>query len=555
MTMNDLSAKLIDQNVEHPEQLAQQAFTLQQAGARLLCMTASDERDRGAGQGFCLHTFWLKDGQVAYLHCALGSDDSNLTYPSLTPQVTAAYWYEREIYDLFGIEAVGHPDPSRLVVHDDWPAEVFPMRKDYQGPLPERMGATQCEHFEKAEHTGPVKHAEHAGPANYADQPDGLVRIPVGPVHAGIIEPGHFHFTAVGEEVFALAPQFSYVHRGLEKAAEGRTPAATLPLAERVCGVCTVAHSWSFCSAVEQLAGAVVPERAELIRVILGELERLHNHVGDIGNICAGAGLSVANNHGLYLRERLMRLNGILFGHRFLRGCIVPGGVRADLDTGMLDRTIAELEYVVQEAADLAAECVEHDIFRNRMTGTGVLERDLALQLGVTGVAARASGIARDVRADMPYGAYAWNASGASGAPGEPGESGAPHAHLERLPFTIQTEQTGDVKARFLMRAREIKVSLAIIRTAFDQLRPGAIQEPVGAISRAGIALGATESARGENIHLLIVDEQGIIRRWFVRSASYTNWPAVALAVPGNIVPDFPIINKSFELCYACLDR
>ncbi|HBL67311.1 MAG TPA: NADH-quinone oxidoreductase subunit F [Firmicutes bacterium] len=533
--MNDnFSVKMIDQSAEHPEQLAQQACALQRAGARLLCMTASDERDREPELGFCLHTFWLKDGQVTYLHCALGSD-SDLAYPSLTPQVTAAYWYEREIYDLFGIKAVGHPNPSRLVVHDDWPAEIYPMRKDYQGPLPERVGQKlHAAPAQGGQPQGSQPNGRHSEDEHTDLPPDGLVRIPVGPVHAGIIEPGHFHFTAVGEEVFALEPQFSYVHRGLEKAAEGRTPTAALALAERVCGVCTVAHSWSFCQAVEQLAGAVVPERAELIRVILGELERLHNHVGDIGNICAGAGLAVANNHGLYLRERLMRLNETLFGHRFLRGCIVPGGVCTDLDSRMLDRTIAELEYVVQEAAALAAECVEHDIFRNRMTGTGVLERDLAAKLGVTGVAARASGVARDTRADLAYGGY---------------------ARYERLPFAIQTEQTGDVKARFLVRTREIEISLAIIREAFEMLQPGAIQEPVGPISKAGIALGATESARGENIHLLMVDEHGTIRRWFVRSASYTNWPAVALAVPGNIVPDFPIINKSFELCYACLDR
>lgn len=503
---------MINQAVEHPEQLPQHACTLQQEGARLLCMTASDERDRGFGLGFCIHTFWLKDGQVTHLHCALGSD---LAYPSLTPQVTAAFWYEREIHDLFGIKAVGHPDLSRFVVHADWPAGVFPMRRDYQGPLPERVSEAHSQYV-------------------HSELPDGLVRIPVGPVHAGIIEPGHFHFTAVGEEVFALSPQFSFVHRGLEKAAEGRTPIAALALAERVCGVCTVSHSWSFCQTVEQLAGIAVPNRAELIRVILGELERLHNHVGDIGNICAGAGLTLANSHGLYLRERLMRLNEALFGHRFLRGCIVPGGVRQDLDSQMLDQTVAELEYVVQEAASLAGDCVEHDIFRNRMSGTGVLEREIAFKLGVTGVAARASGIARDTRADLPYGGY---------------------ARHNQLPFAVQIGQAGDVQARFLMRVAEIKISLDIIREAFNMLQPGAIQEPVGVLSQAGIALGATESARGENIHLLIVDENGIIRRWFVRSASYTNWPAVALAVPGNIVPDFPIINKSFELCYACLDR
>lgn len=495
--------KMTEQVAAHPEDFMKRGAALQNEGARLMAMTASDDRDTGTG--FRLHSFWALPGRVVYLYGDLGESSA---YPSLTPNMTAAYWYEREIRDLFGLEPVGHPDPRPLVVHDDWPAGVFPMRRDYRGPLPERAALPQPTAWEP-----------------------GPVGIPVGPVHAGIIEPGHFRFSAVGEQVLALSPRFSFVHRGLEKAAEGQRPDEALRLAERVCGVCTVSHSWSFCQAVEELAGVAVPPRAAVIRVILSELERLHNHVGDIGNICAGAGLALGNSHGLYLRERLMRLNESLTGHRFLRGCIVPGGVRYDLEIDRLGWALKELEQVVHETQELVQDCLHHDIFRDRMTGTGILTSANVLELGVVGVAARASGISRDARAEMHYGEYS------------------------RMPFEMQIEQDGDVRARFLVRSRETAVSLAIIREAASILRPGEIHTQVGVLAAERAGIGVTESARGENVHVVLPDADGTIRRWFVRSASYTNWPAVALAVPGNIVPDFPLINKSFELCYACLDR
>lgn len=495
--------KVTEQIASGPEDFTRSGSALPSAGARLMAMTASDDRDTGAG--FRLHSFWAFPGRVVYLHGSLGDAAE---YPSLTPAVTAAYWYEREIRDLFGITPIGHPDLRPLVVHDDWPAEVFPMRRDYRGPLPER--------------------AELPSPPAWEPGPVG---VPVGPVHAGIIEPGHFRFTAVGEQVLALSPRFSYVHRGLEKAAEGRSPDEALVLAERVCGVCTVSHSWSFCQAVEALAGVSVPPRAAAIRVILSELERLHNHVGDIGNMCAGAGLALGNSHGLYLRERLMRLNESLTGHRFLRGCIIPGGVRFDLASDRLEWALNELEAVVRETHELVRDCLQHDIFRDRLVGTGTLTSKDVLGLGVVGVAARASGICRDVRAEMPDTAY------------------------NRMPFEIQIEHDGDVRARFLVRSREIAISLEIIREAVSILRPGEICTMVGALAAGSAGIGVTESARGENVHVVLPNTDGTIRRWFVRSASYTNWPAVALAVPGNIVPDFPLINKSFELCYACLDR
>lgn len=493
--------------VVDPSDLPQAAAELGRAGARLMAMFAADER-RVDGR-FRLYTVWSAQGRPAILASPISAGSP--WYPALTPTLPAAHWYEREIHDLFGIEPVGHPNPGPLVLHDDWPRGVYPLRKDFTGPMPPREAGAASVSLDGV--TG-----------------SGIVGIPVGPVHAGIIEPGHFRFHALGEQVFDLKPRLSYVHRGLEKAAEGRTFEAAVLLAERLCAMCTVSHAWSFCRAVEDLCETEVPARARAVRAFLGELERLHNHVGDIGNIAAGVGLSLANSHGLYLRERLMQVNGAVSGHRFLRGCIVPGGVAIDLDEGLLAGILAEVDEVVTETCDLGSDCLSHDVFRDRLTGTGFLGPGVVEDLGVVGVAARGSGIARDARLDYMLG-------------------------YSDLPFEVVTEKGGDVLARYRVRLREIEVSRRMLHTLADTLPSGPLLAPLGTPSCGRPAVGITESARGENVHVVIGGPGGTVERWFARSASYTNWPAVALAVPGNIVPDFPLINKSFELCYACLDR
>lgn len=482
------------------------ASDLGRAGARLMAMFAADERH--VDGCFRIFTVWGLGGRTAVLACALEADSPH--FPALTPLLPAAHWYEREIRDMFGIEPSGHPNSNPLVLHPDWPRGVHPMRKDFAGPLPVRE--------------------PHAGQGLAGVTAGGLVGIPVGPVHAGIIEPGHFRFHAIGEQVLDLKPRLSYVHRGLEKAAEGRSISSALLLAERLCAMCTVSHSWSFCQAVENLSGAEVPARARAIRVFLAELERLHNHVGDIGNIAAGVGLALANNHGLFLRERLMQLNELMTGHRFLRGCILPGGVGIDLDESSLSGVLAEVDAVVSEARALGEDCLAHDIFRDRLSGTGRLDSGTVNELGVVGVAARGSGVSRDARKELMD-------------------------HYRDLPMEVVMEDSGDVLSRYKIRLREIEVSRQILHSVAAKLPEGPLITPLGSPACRRPGIGVSESARGENVHVVIIGPDGTVERWFARSASYTNWPAVALAVPGNIVPDFPLINKSFELCYACLDR
>ena len=251
-------------------------------------------------------------------------DPARPEVPSLTIAAPAANWHEREMQDLFGIVPIGHPDPRPLVVHDGWPRGLFALRKSFDGSRSVPV-----------EPAGEFPHLVAEG--------EGVFEIPVGPIHAGIIEPGHFRFSSVGETVLHLDARLFYTHRGLEKRMEGLSPLDAFYVAERICGVCSVAHGLGYCEALEQIADADVPPRARLIRGVALELERLYNHVGDIGNVCAGAAFHYGTATGLRLKERLQQMNEQVAGNRFLRGLVVPGGVRLDLPDDLLAVVAATL--------------------------------------------------------------------------------------------------------------------------------------------------------------------------------------------------------------------
>jgi len=273
--------------------------------------------------------------------------------------------------------------------------------------------------------------------------------------------------------------------------------------------------------------------RAQLVRSVLLELERLYNHVGDIANLCAGAALQLGVYQGGILKERLQELNATVGGHRYLFGVACPGGVRRDLDPAAQTRIAGELAAVEREFRSYFAALIETESFMERLIGTGVLGHDVAEELGAVGVAARASGISCDVRASHPY------------------------AALRRGAVAPVVRHEGDVRARMLVRAEEANASFDLVRTLLHELAevaPGDLVRPIGALAADRWAIGMVESPRGENVHWLMTDAQGAITRYRVRSASY-NWALVPFAVTGNLLPDFPLINKSFELCYSCTDR
>jgi Ni,Fe-hydrogenase III large subunit/Ni,Fe-hydrogenase III component G len=479
--------------------------------ARLVVMTGTDERDLGRGYGL-YYVFALPSGDLVSVESQV--DATRPEFPSVTRVVPAAHWYEREVKDLLGVEPRGHPDPRRLVLHEDWPLGLHPLRKDFDG--------------RRAVARDPHPHEPLTGVRG-----DGVMEVPVGPIHAGIIEPGHFRFGGVGELVFQLEARLFYTHRGIEKAAEGASIERVLFLAERLCGACSLSNAVAYSQAIEELTDRHPGFRARLIRSVLLELERLYNHVGDIANLCAGAALQLGVYQGGILRERLQELNAAVTGHRYLVGVACPGGVRRDLDDAAQQLILRETAAVEGDFRGYVDALLETESFMERLIDTGVLEHDLADELGAVGVAARASGVARDVRASQPYAAL------------RPG----------MVRPVVRTE--GDVRARMLVRVDEAFASFALVRELLRELADvaaGKLATPVGPLPPERRALGIVESPRGENVHWLMTGARGEIARYRVRSASY-NWALVPFAVAGNLLPDFPLINKSFELCYACLDR
>jgi Ni,Fe-hydrogenase III large subunit/Ni,Fe-hydrogenase III component G len=443
-------------------------------------------------------------------------DAAHPEVPSLTTSVPAANWHEREMQDLFGIVPVGHPDPRPLVVHDGWPHGVFPLRKAFDGSR--RVPVEPADEF-----------------PHLVAEGEGVFEIPVGPIHAGIIEPGHFRFTSVGETVLHVDARLFYTHRGLEKRMEGLSPLDAFYVAERICGVCSFAHGLGYCEALEQIAGVDAPPRARLIRSIALELERVYNHVGDVGNICAGAAFHYGTATGMRLKESLQQMNERISGNRFLRGLVVPGGAHLDLSDDLLGALAATLQDTLSGLDGLMGRIEANPSVVDRLDDTGFLQHQAAVDLAVAGVAARASGVDRDARRDHPHGAFAGP---------EP-----PDLHVATL-------SEGDAMARVAVRALEARESIRLIGEFVRRLEPGPLQVALPEPLPGGrIGISAIESPRGEAVHWLRTDPGGRVERYHLRSPSYHNWPAVALAAETAIVPDFPLVNKSFELCYSCTDR
>ncbi|MEG0797993.1 MAG: NADH-quinone oxidoreductase subunit C [Acidaminococcaceae bacterium] len=477
----------------------------------LTAMFAADETWLGKGYAiYCL----FEDDREQTLHTLRAelAPEGDLSYPALTSVLPAAAWYEREIHDLLGLLPVGHPDLRPLVLHETFPEGFYPLRKN----IPVQTAVRGRRDYKM-----------------HSAQGEGVFEVAVGPIHAGIIEPGHFRFSQAGEAMLQLDAKLFFTHRGIEKALEGKTVDEGLVLVERICGACTVANSLSYCQAVEKLANQPVPRRAWLIRTVLAEMERLVNHVGDTGNMCAGVGFAPPVSMGARLKEVLMQANEQLTGNRFLRGMIMPGGVKADLGPQLRQELSATLDEVAAQYKTLVQILAEQTDFLNRIRKTGVVRKQTALDLALVGVGARASGVAKDCRKDLPYGLY------------------------EELSFATVTEPNGDVEARLLVREREVTESIKILRQVLALLEEDTTPLAVTSLAyrtQEG-SWGMSESAHGSNLHWLMLDAEQKLARIFVRSASYPNWPAVPMAVQGDIIPDFPLINKSFELCYACLDR
>ncbi len=358
----------------------------------------------------------------------------------------------------------------------------------------------------------------------------GVSAVVVGPVHAGIIEPGRFTISTGGESVVHIDAQLSYSHRALEPWFEGQSVLALAPQVARVCGNCSVARSWAYARAIEALAGAELDAGTEYARLALAEMERIHIHLFDLGSIAAGAGYGKGTTAALELRERINQLNRVVGGHRLLFDSIVPGGIRPGTfaDPGS---TRAILRTIRDDAMRFVDAFLAKRSVLRRLEGAGIVEPAMARRFGAVGPSARASGIACDVRALAPYGAY------------------------REFSFTEERASAGDVFARSEVRRREIERSFDLLERALRAMEGVALPVPTELSVPEGTIATVVEGARGAESISLSVAAEGRVGRLHIISAAYRNWPLVTRAMEGNIVPDFPLVNKSFNLCYSCVDR
>ena len=406
--------------------------------------------------------------------------------PSATQITPAAAWYERELHERFGIVIEGHPDLRPLFGHPN----------DY--PFLQVQG-------------------------------DGVCEVPVGPVHAGIIEPGHFRFSVVGDTVLHLELRHFYTHKGTEKLFEGTSLRNGPLIAESVSGDHCFSHAVAYCQAVENAFGVCVPVRAEAVRLVGLELERMVAHIADVGALCGDVGFTVPATYTARIKESLLQSSALIFKTRFWRGVATPGGVLCDISETGADQLRRSVAAAARDFAELSRIILETPSVQNRFESTGVLKEEAARALGVVGLAARASNVKLDVRRDHPYGRY------------RDIQFETPHFHY------------GDVLARARMRIEEAAISARLIQETLATLPPSALTAALPP-DASGTGFSAVESPRGELLYWIAV-RNGSVVRCHIKSPSFQNWPALPLAMSGNIIADFPLINKSFNLSYSGCDR
>ncbi|MBZ5612906.1 MAG: NADH-quinone oxidoreductase subunit C [Acidobacteriia bacterium] len=426
--------------------------------------------------------------------------------PSATEITPAAAWYERELHDQYGIECEGHPDPRPLLFHENWPDNVHPMIDD----VSRVPWANRQYRFLKV-------------------QGDGVCEVPVGPIHAGIIEPGHFRFSVVGDTVLHLELRHFYTHKATEKLFENTPVSDGVMIAESVSGDNCFSHAVAYCQAIENALAISVPPRAQAIRLIGLELERMMAHIADVGALCGDVGFSVPAAYTACIKESLLQASTRFFGTRFWRGMAVPGGVTRDFSSADASEFGKMVTAAARDFARMARLILHTSSVQNRFESTGILTAEIARQLAVVGPAARASGIRMDVRRDHPSGRY------------------------RNLNVDVPQYKYGDVLARARIRIDETAISTGLILETLKDLPAGLVLAPVPAVGNAE-ALSAVESPRGELLYWVRIRD-GKIARCHIKSPSFQNWPALPLAMPGNIIADFPLINKSFNLSYSGCDR
>jgi Ni,Fe-hydrogenase III large subunit/Ni,Fe-hydrogenase III component G len=485
----------------------QSAEELRKTGGRFLTLWGADDRDRdGCFRVYAVYL--LPDARVAVLEHEM-RDETHPTYPTIADLFPSASRLERSTHDLLGIAST-NPDKRAWLRHGGWPATVFPLRRDVDG---KQQHPVVSEPY-------PFLHVEG----------DGVHEIPVGPVHAGTIEPGHFRFSVVGEKVLRLEERLGYTHKGIAKRFEEMKQRDAYRLAARISGDSAVASSWAYCAALEAITQTVCKPRAAALRALALEHERIANHLGDLGALGNDAGFAFGLTQFSRLKEDFLRANAAAFGARYLFDYILPGGVATDLTDQA--RNLLLSRYTELEAAvnDLRSIYDEHAGLQDRFRDAGCLKCELAESLGVLGLVGRASGVACDLRFDHPWPPYT------------------------RLNPVIATQTSGDVAARVQVRFDELIESIRQCRALLKEIPSGSMESSVPVAEANRLGLGLVEGWRGPVLIALETGPEEGIRRCHAHDPSWQNWPLLEYAILGNIVPDFPLINKSFNLSYSGQD-
>ena len=481
------------------------AAAVAHAGGRLVALWGTDSRHREEAPLAVAAAYALRDG-LAWLELPL--PPLTLAYPDISRVFPGAQRMQRASADLLGIVAEGFADRRPWLDHGAWSEGRFPLRGAAAGAV--IPGARAAANYPFVRVDG-----------------DGVHEIGVGPVHAGIIEPGHFRFSVVGEKVLRLEQRLGYAHKGIEQRFTQLAPLEAYRLAGRVSGDSTVAFAWAWCMALESAAGCAVTGRAAWLRALMLERERVANHLGDLGALGNDAGFALALAQFSRLREDWLRLSHEVFGHRLMMDCVVPAGVAVDPDSAALEQMRRQCDAIEAEVRSMAAIYQEHAGLQDRFSTAGRVSPELAARLGLTGLAGRASSQLTDLRCD-----HAW----------------PPYDALE---VRMAGHRNGDVAARVDVRFEETFESLRLIRALCAGMPAGEVRVPIQLPASRAIGAGWVEGWRGEVFVALELNGDASIGRCHCHDPSWHNWPVLEHAVIDNIVPDFPLINKSFNLSYS----
>ncbi len=490
-----------------PNDLHEVCQQVRDGGGRLVALWGSDARQEH--KCFKLHVVLINESGLVCVNVPLPAEHPN--YPDISGIFPAANRMQRAAYDLLGIYALEGHDHRKWLRHGAWHSGSFPLRKDFDA-------------------AASLTHEAEDYPFVQVEG-QGVHEIPVGPVHAGIIEPGHFRFSIIGERVLRLEEHLGYVHKGIEKRFESMSVQQGAKLAGRVSGDSTVAYAWAYAMAAESIASVTPSGRAIWMRALLLERERVANHLGDLGYLGNDVALSFGFAQFWILKEQVLRNNATLFGHRYLMDKIVPGGVTANLDIEGKSIIEQECDMLEKQVSILRGIYDEHAGLQDRFISTGVVAPKLAAQLGLCGLAGRASAQAWDARVQFACAPY------------------------DKLDVQMATYRNGDVAARAIVRFDELFESLRLQRDILTNLiheeeAPALVEQ----LPPNGFGIGMVEGWRGEVMVAIHTDAQGNLTRVHPHDPSWQNWPVLEHAVVNDIVPDFPLINKSFNLSYTGQD-